>query len=100
VAFFGPFRAHIDLGIKEGTFPSHRLSHPQSNPNTSQHHSQTLNTAKMVHIIGFAQSTCTQRVLTTLAEKGVTDYTMFAPDFMKGALKVDTPNGIAFSGPK
>jgi hypothetical protein len=45
----------------------------------------------MVHIIGFQQSTCTQRVLTVLAEKGVTDYTIFVPDLKKGALKVGIP---------
>jgi hypothetical protein len=42
----------------------------------------------MVHIIGSKQATCTQRVLTVLAEKGVEDWTMYEPDFMAGDLKV------------
>jgi len=41
----------------------------------------------MVHLIGFTYSTCTQRVLTVLAEKGVTDFTTYTPDMRKGEHK-------------
>lgn len=47
-----------------------------------------ITTSKMVHIIGVNASTCTQRVLTVLAEKGVTDFTLYAPNFMVGEHKV------------
>jgi glutathione S-transferase len=46
----------------------------------------------MVHIIGSESSTCTQRVLMVLAEKGVTDYTIYTPDFMAGEHKVCVKN--------
>jgi hypothetical protein len=36
----------------------------------------------MIHITGVQISTCTQRVLTALAEKGITDYTLYTPDMM------------------
>jgi len=39
------------------------------------------------HLIGSPGSTCTQRILTVLAEKGVTDFTIYQPDFMNGEHK-------------
>jgi len=41
----------------------------------------------MVHIIGTPMSTCTQRILAVLAEKGVTDFTITCPDFASGEHK-------------
>jgi len=44
----------------------------------------------MVHIIGNNVATCTQRVLMTLAELGVTDFTLYSPDVMAGEHKKPT----------
>jgi hypothetical protein len=40
-----------------------------------------------LNIIGVAQATCTKRVLLTLAELGVTDFTLTPVDFMAGEHK-------------
>jgi hypothetical protein len=42
----------------------------------------------MVHLIGSKSATCTQRILTVLAEKGITDFTLYTPDFKTGEIKV------------
>lgn len=51
-----------------------------------------------LHVIGSNMATCTQRVLMVLAEKGVTDFTMYQPDFATGEHKVsfDDPQSVKF----
>jgi hypothetical protein len=44
----------------------------------------------MVHLIGAPISTCTIRVLITLAELKVSDFTLYQPEMMKGEQKVSS----------
>jgi hypothetical protein len=46
--------------------------------------------APLFHLIGHKGATCTQRILTVLAEKGIpeSEYTIWCPDLMAGEHKV------------
>jgi glutathione S-transferase len=41
-----------------------------------------------LRLVGLHQATCTLRPLLTLAKKGITDYTLYAPDVLAGEHKV------------
>jgi hypothetical protein len=83
------------MGYKEFVLPPIDLDKDQTDylhryfQDKKQKRSLTQKSHNMVHLIGSKNSTCTQRVLTVLAEKGVTDWTIYEPDFMTGEHKVD-----------